>query len=290
MPVLSSAVPHSPLVEGASLSIQFARARSKGMAKEKVVGICRLCGKRKALCKSHYLGRALHKLCRENGESAIMMTPKVIMATQRQLWAHLLCGGCEQRLNKFGETPVLRWLDNGKTFPLLERMRLSCALKEERGVVTFSGTAMGVDTEPLAYFSLGLLWKGAVYQWKTVEGQTTTVNVGPYEESIRKYLLGDTGFPEGVFVLLAVCEDKGSRGMIFAPTLVAGTAHQMFSILIRGLWFHIIVDKNAAAGNKNLCCVQSEKKVLHLEDCSERFLHAGRHIHKTAKVAVNVKR
>lgn len=218
------------------------------MAKKKATGICRLCRMQKRLCKSHYLGRALHNLCRENGEDAIMMTPNVIMATRRQLWAHLLCRECEQRLNKFGETPTLRWLDNGKTFPLLDRMRLSCSVRVERGVVTFSGDAMGVDTEPFAHFGLGLLWKGAAYQWKTVEGQTSSVNLGPYEESIRRYLLGEIAFPEGVFVVLAVCEDKGSRGMIFAPTLVAESVHQMFSILVRGLWFHIIVDKHAAAG------------------------------------------
>jgi hypothetical protein len=77
------------------------------MAKKNVEGICRLCLKEKRLCKSHYLGRALHKLCRENGEDAVMMTPKVVMVTQRQLWVHLLCGDCEARLNKFGETAVL---------------------------------------------------------------------------------------------------------------------------------------------------------------------------------------
>jgi hypothetical protein len=258
------------------------------MAKKNVRGICRLCRKRRLLCKSHYLGRAIQKLCREKGEDPVMMTPKVIMMTPRQLWAHLLCRDCEGRLNKYGETPVLKLLDNGSGFPLLERMELSLELKIERGTVTFSGSAMGIHTDALAHFALGILWKGGVHKWNTVEGQTTSVKLGPFSEGIRTYLLGESGFPSGVFVLVAACEDKGSRGMVFAPTLVKESRNRMFSILVRGIWFHIITDKSAPAETKKLCCVQSEEKVLHLEDCSSRFLHAGRHIQKTARVAPNL--
>jgi len=123
------------------------------------------------------------------------MTPKVIMATQRQLWAHLLCRECEARLNKFGETPVLKLLDTGLGFRLLERMHLALELKIEPNTVSFSGSAMGVDTNALAHFALGILWKGSVNNWSTVEGQTTSIFLGSFEEPIRKYLLGESGFP-----------------------------------------------------------------------------------------------
>lgn len=94
-------------------------------------------------------------------------------------------------------------------------MQRSCAVTDEGGVVTFSARDMGIDTEPFAHFGLGLLWKGAVRQWNTVEGQSTSVNLGPYDDSIRRYLLGETGLLDGVYVILAVCEDRGSRGMVF---------------------------------------------------------------------------
>jgi hypothetical protein len=219
-----------------------------------------------------------------------MMTPKVVMATQRQLWAHLLCRDCEGRLNRWGETPVLKLLDTGSGFRLLDWMHLALVLKIEPNLVSFSGSAMGVDTDALAHIALGILWKGSVRKWPTVEKQTTSVALGPFKEPIRKYLLGKSGFPDGVYVLVGACEDKGSRGMVFAPHLVNGSRNRMFGILVRGIWFHVIMDKSAASGTKKLCCVQSDKKVLHLEDCTERFLHAGRHIHKTARINPNVKR
>jgi hypothetical protein len=61
---------------------------------------------------------------------------------------------------KFGETPVLKLLDNGRGFSLLERMNLALTLKVEANTVSFSGSAMGIGTDALAYFSLGFLWKG----------------------------------------------------------------------------------------------------------------------------------
>ena len=260
------------------------------MARKKVFGVCRLCRKRRQLCKSHYIGRAIHKLCRQDGDDPVLMTPKIIMTTPRHLWAHLLCLECEGRLNKFGETPVLKLLDNGSSFPLLERMSLSLSLKVENGVVTFSGRAMGIDTDALAHFSLGLLWKGSSRKWHTVNGQKSGVRLGKYREGIRKYLLGKGGFPAGVFVLVAACQDNGSRGMVFAPAKVSGSRYPMFSILVRGIWFHIITDKNAAPSVAKLCCAQSDKRVLHLRDCSKEFFQAGRHLYKNAKVSPTLSR
>ncbi len=163
-------------------------------------------------------------------------------------------------------------------------------VKTEGDVVTFSGSAMGIDTDALAHFALGVLWKGSVHQWKTVEGQTSSVKLGAFREQIRTYLLGRSGFPSGVFVIVTACEDRGSRGMVFAPNLnkSAGSHGTMFSLLTRGIWFHIITDENAAPGIKDLCCVQSEKKVLHLQDCTKELIEAGRHVHKTARVSSNV--
>jgi len=58
----------------------------------------------------------------------------------------------------------------------------------------------------------------------------------------------------------------------------------MYSILVRGIWFHVITtDENPKLSE--LCCVGSPKKVLFKADCTEPFLKAGRHIFKTATVS-----
>jgi hypothetical protein len=69
---------------------------------------------------------------------------------------------------------------------------------------------------------------------------------------------------------------------------VPGAEYKTFSILIRGIWFDVIIDKNARPAMSVLCCVRSDKKVLHLTDGHKRLVHTCRNVRKTAKVAPNV--
>jgi hypothetical protein len=217
------------------------------------------------------------------------MTPELVKTTPKQLWAHLLCSDCEQMLNERGEKSVQALFNGASAFPLLNRMNLSLALKTEPTVVTYSGSAMGIDTEALAYYALSILWKGSVHKWTTLKGQKSSVSLEKYQEPIRRYLSGEAAFPEGVYVIVAACTDTGSQGMVFAPSQVAESRFTAYSLLVRGLWFHIITTDNPANGLDGLCCVRSSRKVIHKEDCTQRFLECGRHIHKTATISPELK-
>jgi hypothetical protein len=254
------------------------------MSKKKVIGVCKLCGRRRRLCRSHYLGKALFKLTRENGKHPIILTPKIIAPSPRQMSAHLLCEECEHRF-KMREDVALALMNGNNGFPLLERMKLALTVEQGDKVVTFSGAAMGINTDALAYFALSLLWRGSVHVWKTLKGQTTSVRLGKYEERIRRYLLGETALPDGVYVMVAVCIDVGAQGTTFPPHLLEGSKYQTYSILVRGLWFHVVADDEApSAGTSRLCCVKSPKKLIFLKNCSEEFLLAGSHLRSTAEV------
>ena len=62
---------------------------------------------------------------------------------------------------------------------------------------------------------------------------------------------------------------SGAQGMVFAPTLMVETLHPMHSILVRGLWFHIITTDKPMPELDSACCVRSNRKVLHTADCTE---------------------
>jgi len=244
------------------------------------------------LCKSHYLGRALHVLSREDGRNAIVLTPKIVTATPRQLWAHLLCSECEKRISKNGESYVLTLLNRKDKFLLLDTLKKSRPMKVEGALQIFSGRDLGIDTEALAYFALSIVWRGSVHDWKTVEGQTTGVPLGPYEERVRQYLAGKSGFPADVLVAVHVCTDVGSHGMIYSPERVKGVhaIYSDFSFLTRGLWFHVYVGKDIPKEMREICCVNSTRKVIFLKSCEKEFLEAGRYLLKNAKVSPNVSR
>jgi hypothetical protein len=164
-------------------------------------------------------------------------------------------------------------------------MNLALPLKAERTVVIYSGEAMGIDTEPLAYYALSVLWKGSVHKWTTLKGQKSSIDLGKYQEPIRRYLLGEAGFPDGVYVIVTACVDRGSQGMNYAPSEAVGPSFPMYSLLVRGIWFYVVTTDNSPLGLGDLCCVRSVKKVLYKADCTEPFLFTGKLIHKTATVS-----
>lgn len=263
------------------------------LAKKNVKGVCALCKKNKILCKSHYLGRALYELSREGSDHPVVMTPDSVMLTPRQIWAHLLCTACEKLFDEKGEKPTFKLINRGEgravDFSLLNRMKLALAIKRTNGSITYSGESMGIDTEALAYFALSLLWRGSAHKWKTSKGKTTSVDLGEYAEPIRRYLLGETGMPDGVYVLVGVCTDLGSQLLVLPPWQVSGAGYTMYSILVRGIWFHVIADKKAPNGTIDLCCVRSKQKVIHLENCEERFKRATEAFGKVENVDERLK-
>lgn len=249
------------------------------MAKKLKTGICALCLQDRVLCKSHYLGRAIHRLAGLNNDvGQIILTPKILAASPRHLVGHLLCGECEQRFNKLGEAPVLQLLNRGDSFPLFERMKLALDIGRSGDATVFSGSDMGIDTTALAYFALSLAWRGSVRKWGTLKGQTTGISLGKYQQPIRSYLAGESTFPRDVSVTAAVCSDAGSQLMVNAPWLVeTDDKHLQIEILVRGLWFHVLAGTGVPDRYMSLCLMRSPKHPIFLANFSEQFLLMNKH-------------
>jgi hypothetical protein len=201
-------------------------------------GICASCLHTKPLQKSHLLGKALYRMCSKSGGSPIVMTPEIVMATDKQVWSHLLCRDCEQMLSTKGEDYAMRLVENGEDFPLLNRLKVAMPIRAETDCVVFSGSAIGIDTDKLGYYALSVVWRAAVENWKSLKGQTTTVDLGTFEEPVRKYLMGETGFPAGVAVMAVVCADLGSQQTMYFPKDSRNSnLRPTYGFLVRGLLF-----------------------------------------------------
>ncbi len=256
------------------------------MANKNVLGICKLCLQHKELQKSHYLPRALFRLCRQKGRNPVVATPAVVGFSQKQMWKHLLCRECEDMLSKQGESYTLDMVHRGDRFSLLERMKLAVPIGHSGNVPMFSGLQVGIKTNNLGYFALSLAWRGAQGPWQTIEGQTTEVSLGQFEEPIRQYLHGDSSWPENIVVMSTVCTDVGSKEWITPPWLipadVAAGNFLRIELLVRGIWFWILmgeIPKQIAAW----CCVNSPRKVLFLRDCEDQLLLMNRHFLESAE-------
>src|ERR1035437_9003758 len=186
------------------------------------VGTCKLFLRKKALVRSHFMPAAMYKYVRRGSRSSsdhpVVMGRRLTSMTPYQVRGYLLCGDCEDRFNKNGEKYALQWVWNGKDFPLYERLKLALPRRFSNQYVAFSGKAIGVDTEKLAYFGLSLLWRAGVHTWNTAFGEKSNrMELGEFEDPIRRYLVGEDPFPPNTYVILTVCSDSNSQRYFYMP-------------------------------------------------------------------------
>jgi len=254
---------------------------------EPVLGLCALCLQQRQLEKSHYLGRALHLLSQTDGE-AVFMTPQRIELSGRQIWAHLLCGECEDVLAK-NESYAHQWINRKDRFPLLERLNVAAPLGWTRNGTELSEAAIGVSTDRLAHFALGIFWRASANKWRTLGLQTTSIDLGALTEPIRFYLMGEGPFPTGCALLMTVCMDHGSQGLVFGPNPTRGGIFPCFSMLVRGIKFTLVLGDDLPPELREACCVGSARKVIFLRDCAADAQHAFGHLYQAAEVDSRLK-
>ncbi len=233
---------------------------------------CRLCLRERELCESHFMPAALYP-----------KTKTITYATQdtggvapSEVKDYLLCRECEGRFNQQGESEVLRQLAPGGTnrpLPLLALVDGVLSLTTlNRGLTVYSGPSVGLATEPFAYFALSLAWRSAVHRWTLPNGNTSTpCDLGPHQESIRRFLLGEAPFPSDIAVVMSVCTDKGSREVWIAPG--DGVREEDGCSVVRmqmlGVILIVYLGATIPFHIRQLCCVSSPSKPFTVADCSE---------------------
>jgi hypothetical protein len=184
-------------------------------------GTCKLCLKSAMLQDSHYIPRGMYKRIRDAGRknpNPIRISRTLTSRTSRQCTDYVLCSDCEQRLNRGGETWMMNGVAHGKRFRLRDRLDVALPKHVLSEATVYSGTAIGIDTNKLGYFALSLVWRGGIHEWPLPFGERSVrLALGPMEESIRKYLLGEDPFPPDAAVVVHVCDDQVSQESILEP-------------------------------------------------------------------------
>jgi hypothetical protein len=254
-------------------------------------GQCGLCLQTGQLQKSHFLPAALWRAAsdpRFKNPNPVAMTKTVSKTTSDQIQAYLLCSDCETRFNKNGEHYVLRWLAPSKVkvgqFPLLKRLNVALERSRDPTFKLYSSVDVGVDTGQFAYFALSILWRAAVHSWRLPDGKLREkLSLGQYEEPIRGYLLTGAPFPENVVVVLTVCTDSESRGIMYPPTESNDASIQRYGFLAFGVHFDVLTGTDIPSGWRECCCVNSQIKPIYSRNCYDRTFRAFSYLASTRK-------
>jgi hypothetical protein len=192
-------------------------------------------------------------------------------------------------LNKNGENGVLKWVWNGKRFPLGDRLAVAHQHYTFSNFLAFSGSAMDVNTDELGYFALSVIWRAAVHEWDTpFGGKSTVLNLGAVQEPIRKFLHGDAGFPSAVVVLATVCTDPNSVRVFYMPAPTSGIPGTSFAMNMLGIHFTVFIGNDIPPLMRQMCCVKSTPRLIFQRDCSQKTLEAFSEIMVTSKPAKNI--
>jgi hypothetical protein len=229
------------------------------------VGICRLHVEETELRESHLIPRAIYKVVRSPGDSnpnPVLITEEAKIRTQYQVKDYAFCDTCEQLLNDRGERWVIEnsWRSE-KSFPMFDTIAAATPTYADRTLKEYSGTAAGLDIEKLIHFGAGIFWRAAAHTWMPVEGQQPPkLELGPYEEQLRRFVLGQDPFPEHLALTVAVSSNKSvllNERFTFPDLKGRGAQYRHYKFTIPGLYFDLLVGKVLPPGAKHVCIART---------------------------------
>ena len=247
-------------------------------------GQCKLCLKTKNLQDSHFKPAALYKATRNpaalNPNPAVI-TSKGTVQTSLQMKDFLLCKDCEDLFNKNGEKYVMTQVSRGGRFPLLDMLQRATPTRVAVGFNWYNAVAVpDVDRNKLGYFALSVFWRAAVHVWKKPEPPPTPIELGPYEEAVRRYLLGETASPANVVLHFIVCTDATSQDSFHVPSRGRKGEDTTYTFQTRGINFFMNVGKRIPEAMRKNCSVTSVDKWIFSRSCEEKLIAAAMHLQR----------
>jgi hypothetical protein len=212
----------------------------------------------KTLVLSHLIPQAVYDYCRTKEASPVRVGDGVIMHTDRQLMAYLLCAACEDILNKGGESwvnPRLATLE--KHFPLYDLlMNAQPGFKDENGGIYYAATNPDFLVEKLTHFALGIFWKASVHSWSGSKKEPM-IELGAYADTIRTWLRGETAFPEDVSLTVTLSKPDTAFIVLQQPVETKTKPWRIFLFYVPGVLLSLNVGETIETDMRMICFHQS---------------------------------
>lgn len=222
---------------------------------------CALCGEARDLCDSHLMPQFVYKRLRYEGRSPTKVHGTVAISTDQQDHTRLLCWDCETTMRLGGEDWAARqaWSQDG--FPLLETVSALPRTDVEPGMWrACAGEVPEIGCGKLAHFGVGVVWRYHA---------AGRIDLGPYAEPLRAFLLGQSVFPRSYALTLHLLDGAVAHPCFTSPKVVhrsevqaiygAHGAHGLWvcTTLIIGLGYNLTYGKHVAEFSHHNCLVCS---------------------------------
>src|SRR5208282_1401112 len=254
-------------------------------------GTCPLCDKVKPLVKSHFMPAALSTFCTPPGGHPIAITPDIIIESDRQIRDYVFCESCEDVFNKGGETwvlPLLAQLD--APFPLYDMLaKQAPSLDDGEAKIYITALNPEIHADKLIHFAMGIFFKAAVYSWSGTRAEPW-VDLGPYTEPIRRFLLGETAFPARMYLTAAVLPSP-TRAIEFCQPYRDSTEGKFsYRFHACGIQFILVVGNEVTSEDRSGCFASNPGHPMIVMDFTQALHMPVREAFENTKRAKNVEK
>jgi hypothetical protein len=218
--------------------------------------------------------------------------------SDRQIHTPLLCHDCEDILNKGGEgwlMPLLAEYD--AKFQLHEILTRHPPDVVDGNAASYAGARNAdIQCDKIAHFAMGIFWKAAVHSWRRATKESI-IELGPYREPVRTFLLGESPFPSEMTLTVGVLPTPTKLTIFQLPETDGETRWHNFSFYIPGIKFVLAVGGAVTAELNEACFVHNPGHPILLMNFSgpmyqrlREELTSPRNIQKFEKLGKRIKR
>ena len=241
-----------------------------------VIGTCALCKREgQPLQLSHFLPAGVYRATKdatEENPNPILICNEGVSQDSKQVTAHLLCHACEEQLNKNGERWFLANCSRKEQFPLAALLDVATPTGSSANItVYYAEDIQEIDVSALTYFAASMFWRAAVHQWNIKGSGTEPIQLGPYREHLRTYLLGETPFPQDCVLWLSVPATLTPfTALSLTPYGSRHSTYHMYKLLIRGVGFYLLVGARIPPTERAMCFLRGTGNPIYRTDLLER--------------------
>jgi hypothetical protein len=196
----------------------------------------------------------------------VAIRPGVAVASSDEVRQHFLCLECERRLNDGGERWVIAncYQADGK-FPLYDNIITRPPLPVSPIVTLYESRGVpGIEPEQLGFFAASILWRAGATDWRNK--RSPRIELGPYEDSLRQYLLGRTPFPKDAALRVILPTPALARLIATLPMPDRVDGVRSYKVFIPGIAFTMILGKHIPNSISEVAFMPSPNRIICISD------------------------
>jgi len=237
-------------------------------------GVCKLCLLQSELQDSHFLPKSAYKLIQQSeNEPPVVIKHTVTLQTNEQMRDYVLCRKCEQLFNENGERWVMEHcFRNDGGFKLKNFIEASSPVMGN-GLKVYSAAAIPqIDVEKLAYFVTSVVWRASIHDWKSGKDRIRRLYLGKYTEELRRYLLGETPFPENAAVWVSIIPEPGLWMTASPPYGERLNECWRYKLPFLGISFMFFLGARIDQTIRRMCTLRSPEKFVYMGDVASEMV------------------